>query len=208
MLILFDNGTPAPLRYVLTGHVVVEAIERGWDRLVNGELIRAAEAAGFEVLLTTDKNMRYQQNLTGRKIAFVVIGNQQWPTLRRYADSSTLVTACVLLLMDICLAGPRAAGQNGVASQQQTKPLREFEVASIRPTGSDAQRAAGMPFAYSRGGRFTAISVTLVDVMVSGVYPTRRAQLRGGPNWIDTGSILSQKPTQAEVRSSRRSGDL
>jgi hypothetical protein len=64
MLILFDNGTPAPLRYALKGHVVVEAIERGWDRLVNGELIAAAEAAGFELLLTTDKNIRYQQNLT------------------------------------------------------------------------------------------------------------------------------------------------
>jgi hypothetical protein len=86
MLILFDNGTPAPLRYALKGHVVVEAIERGWDRLVNGELIAEAEAAGFELLLTTDKNMRYQQNLTGRKIAFVVIGNQQWPTLRRYVE--------------------------------------------------------------------------------------------------------------------------
>ena len=77
MLILLDNGTPAPLRYALTGHIVVEAIERGWDRLVNGELIAEAEAAGFEVLLTTDKNMRYQQNMKGRKIAFVVIGNQQ-----------------------------------------------------------------------------------------------------------------------------------
>jgi hypothetical protein len=86
MLILFDNGTPAPLRYALTGHVIVEAIERGWDRLVNGELISAAEAAGFELLLTTDKNMRYQQNLTSRKIAFVVIGNQQWPILRRYVE--------------------------------------------------------------------------------------------------------------------------
>jgi hypothetical protein len=86
MLILFDNGTPAPLRYALQGHVVVEAMERGWDRLANGELIAEAEAAGFELLLTTDKNMRYQQNLTGRKIAFVVIGNQQWPTLRRYVD--------------------------------------------------------------------------------------------------------------------------
>jgi hypothetical protein len=86
MLILFGNGTPAPLRYALKGHVVVEAIERGWDRLLNGELIAAAEAAGFELLLTTDKNMRYQQNLTGRKIAFVVIGNQQWPVLRRYVD--------------------------------------------------------------------------------------------------------------------------
>lgn len=86
MLILFDNGTPAPLRHAVQGHVVVEALERGSDRLLNGELIAAAEAAGFELLLTTDKNMRYQQNLKGRKIAFVVIGNQQWPTLRRYIE--------------------------------------------------------------------------------------------------------------------------
>ncbi|MGA8026589.1 MAG: hypothetical protein WB992_05545 [Bryobacteraceae bacterium] len=77
MLILFDNGTPAPLRYGLKGHTVVEPIERGWDRLANGKLIAVAEAAGFDVLLTTDKNMRYQQNLKNRKIAFVVIGNQQ-----------------------------------------------------------------------------------------------------------------------------------
>jgi hypothetical protein len=86
MRILFDNGTPAPLRHALKGHVVVEAIERGWDRLVNGELIAAAEAAGFDLLLTTDKNIRYQQNLTGRKIAFVVLGNQQWPTLLTYLE--------------------------------------------------------------------------------------------------------------------------
>jgi hypothetical protein len=86
MLVLFDNGTPAPLRHALKDHVVVEAIDRGWDRLLNGELIAAAEAAGFDVLLTTDKNMRYQQNLKGRNIAFVVIGNQQWPTLRRYVE--------------------------------------------------------------------------------------------------------------------------
>ena len=86
MLILFDNGTPAPLRLALPEHTVVEAIDRGWERLVNGELIAAAEQAGFDVLLTTDKNMRYQQNLTGRKIAFVVVGNQQWPVLRLHVD--------------------------------------------------------------------------------------------------------------------------
>jgi hypothetical protein len=86
MLILLDSGTPAPLRHALKNHEVVEAIERGWDRLANGELIAAAEAAGFEVLLTTDKNLRYQQNIKGRKLAFVVIGNQQWPVLRRYVD--------------------------------------------------------------------------------------------------------------------------
>jgi len=65
---------------------VVEAIERGWDRLVNGELIAAAEAAGFDLLITTDKNIRYQQNLTGRRIAFLVLGNQQWPVLRRHVE--------------------------------------------------------------------------------------------------------------------------
>jgi predicted nuclease of predicted toxin-antitoxin system len=86
MPILFDNGTPASLRDALQGHIVVEAIERGWDRLTNGELIAAAEAEGFELLLTTDKNMRHQQDLTGRKIAFVVISNQQWPTLRHHVE--------------------------------------------------------------------------------------------------------------------------
>ena len=86
MLILFDNGTPAPLRHALKDHVVVEAIDRGWERLLNGELIAVAEAAGFDVLLTTDKNIRYQQNLRGRKIAFVVLGNQQWPVLSRYLE--------------------------------------------------------------------------------------------------------------------------
>ena len=86
MLILFDNGVPAPLRYALDEHVVVEAIERGWQQLTNGDLLAAAEEGGFEILITTDKNMRYQQNLTGRRIAFVVLGNQQWPVLRRYTD--------------------------------------------------------------------------------------------------------------------------
>jgi hypothetical protein len=86
MLILFDNGTPAPLRHFLTGHVVVEAIDRGWDRLTNGALIAAAEAAGFELLVTTGKRIRYQQNLTGRRLAFVVLGIQQWPILQHHVD--------------------------------------------------------------------------------------------------------------------------
>ena len=86
MLILFDQSTPAPLRHALSGHKVVEAFERGWDRLVNGVLLDTAEAEGFELLITADKNMRYQQNLTGRKIAIVVLGNAQWPVLRRYVD--------------------------------------------------------------------------------------------------------------------------
>jgi hypothetical protein len=72
-------STPAPLRYVLKSHVVVEAVERGWERLSNGDLLDEAESAGFEILVTADKHIPYQQNLTGRKIALVVIGNAQRP---------------------------------------------------------------------------------------------------------------------------------
>jgi hypothetical protein len=86
MLILFDHSTPAPLRNALTGHAVVEAVERGWERLSNGALLDAAEAAGFEVFVTADKNIRYQQNLTQRIIAIIVLRNAQWPVLRRYLD--------------------------------------------------------------------------------------------------------------------------
>jgi hypothetical protein len=82
MLILFDHGTPAPLIPFLKGHAITKARARGWDRISNGDLLKAAETAGFDLLLTTDKNIRYQQNLTGRKIAIVVLGNSQWQIVR------------------------------------------------------------------------------------------------------------------------------
>ena len=85
MRILFDHGTPAPLRSFLTDHTVLEAKTQGWDTFKNGDLLTAAEAAGFDVLVTTDKNMRYQQNLSARAIAIVVLGNAQWPLLRLHA---------------------------------------------------------------------------------------------------------------------------
>jgi predicted nuclease of predicted toxin-antitoxin system len=74
MLVLFDNGTPRTLaRYLIDHHAVTEARARGWAELENGELLNVAEAAGFEVLVTTDKNLSYQQNLAARKIAIVVL---------------------------------------------------------------------------------------------------------------------------------------
>ena len=82
MRILFDHSTPAPLRRHIPGHEVSEAFELGWSRLANGDLLNAAEHGGFELLITADKNMRYQQNLTGRKIALLILGNAQWPILR------------------------------------------------------------------------------------------------------------------------------
>lgn len=86
MLVLFDQGTPVPLRPLLAGHTVETAGQRGWDKLKNGELLEAAEEAGFEVLVTPDKNIRYQQNLTLRRIALVVLGNPQWPVLRQHVE--------------------------------------------------------------------------------------------------------------------------
>jgi hypothetical protein len=69
MHVLFDNGVPRGVASVLKEHVVEEARDRGWDRLANGELLRAAEVAEFQVLLTTDRNIRHQQNLSKRAIA-------------------------------------------------------------------------------------------------------------------------------------------
>lgn len=86
MKVLFDNGTPKPIARSLTGHDVTFAREIGWHELGNGELIRKAEDAGFQVLLSTDKNIRYQQNLSGRKIALVVLGHQQWPVVRLHLE--------------------------------------------------------------------------------------------------------------------------
>jgi hypothetical protein len=86
MLVLFDHSTPAPLASFLIGHAVTEARDRGWDTLSNGDLLAEAERAGFDVLLTADKNIRYQQNLTGRRIALVVLGTPQWPLVRLHTE--------------------------------------------------------------------------------------------------------------------------
>lgn len=86
MLVLFDQGTPVPLRQFLTGHMVRTAAEQQWMTLENGQLLDAAEAAGFHVLVTTDKNIRHQQNLMRRRIAVVVLGQARWPIIRLYVD--------------------------------------------------------------------------------------------------------------------------
>ena len=83
MKILFDQGTPAPLRRMLTGHEVSPAFEMGWERLRNGELLASAEA-GFDLLITADKNLRYQQNLSGRRLAILVLPTTSWPVLRKH----------------------------------------------------------------------------------------------------------------------------
>jgi hypothetical protein len=85
MKILFGHGTPAPLRHALTGHAVSTAYERGWSGLDNGALIASAEN-GFDVLITTDKNLRHQQALPRLRLAILVLPTTSWPRIRTYAS--------------------------------------------------------------------------------------------------------------------------
>lgn len=84
MRILLDHGTPAPLRRALADHQVATAYEKGWAKLTNGELLAAAEAS-FDVLVTTDQSLRYQQNLSERRLAILVLPTTSWPRLEQHA---------------------------------------------------------------------------------------------------------------------------
>ena len=83
MSVLFDQGTPTALADFLAGHTIRTIRQQGWETLSNGDLLQAAEDAGFDVLLTTDNNLAYQQNLKARKIAIVVLSRNRWRTVQR-----------------------------------------------------------------------------------------------------------------------------
>ena len=94
MRVLFDQSTPAPLRQHLPDHQVQAAFELGWSRLTNGELLAAAEGR-FDVFVTCDRNLRYQQSLAGRKLAILVLPTTSWPRLR---DRTAIIAAAVAML--------------------------------------------------------------------------------------------------------------
>ncbi len=86
MRILFDQGTPVPLRQYLTEHSVTTAYEEGWSNLSNGDLLKSAEVKGYQIFVTTDRNLRYQQNLSDRQIAIVVSLSTSWPKVRTQTE--------------------------------------------------------------------------------------------------------------------------
>lgn len=86
MKILIDQNVSARLARLLTGHEATHASAKGWAELTNGDLLTAAEADGFEIFLTADRNIRYQQNLTGRRIALIVLGTNQLDILFANVD--------------------------------------------------------------------------------------------------------------------------
>ena len=83
MKILFDHGTPAPLRPILSGHHISTAYEMGWAGLSNGALLKVADAE-FDILITTDKNLRYQQNVSSFRLAIPVLPTTSWPKIRSH----------------------------------------------------------------------------------------------------------------------------
>ena len=87
MRILFDQGTPVPLRRYLAGHVVDTAYERGWSSLRNGELLNVAEQEGYDLLMTTDQHWRYQQHLADRQLAIIVLLSTSWPRIQSRIDT-------------------------------------------------------------------------------------------------------------------------
>ena len=86
MIILFDQGTPVPLRRHLAGHTVDTAFEVGWSKLLNGELLDRAEEHGYELIITTDQQLRSQQNLARRQLAVLVLLSTSWPRIQLRID--------------------------------------------------------------------------------------------------------------------------
>jgi predicted nuclease of predicted toxin-antitoxin system len=80
--VFFDQNVPRNLADHLKAHQVTRSVELGWQELKNGDLLEAAQDQGFEVLVTADRNLAYQQNLKGRRLAVVVLPTGNWPLLR------------------------------------------------------------------------------------------------------------------------------
>lgn len=95
MKVLFDQGTPAPLRRHLTEHSVDTLAERGWSDKSNGEMLDLAEGDGYEVLVTTDQSLRHQQNLANRRIGIVVLLANAWARVRLQAGEIRKAIAAV-----------------------------------------------------------------------------------------------------------------
>ena len=90
MLVLFGHGVPRGIARALQLHTIKTARAQRWDTLNNGALLKA-EDAGFDVLLTTDTNLPFQQILEGRKLAIVIISKNRWslvrPTMQKIVDA-------------------------------------------------------------------------------------------------------------------------
>ncbi len=101
MKFVFDQNIPKPLLRSFPDHQVAHAFDLGWGEFENGALIAAAENAGYDVLVTSDKNIRYQQNLAQRGVGLVVLSTNLWPiigntSIRSVADINRSTRGCYI----------------------------------------------------------------------------------------------------------------
>jgi len=136
VLILFDHGTPKGLIRALPGHAIHTAQSRGWDTLSNGALLNAAEDAGFELVLTTARHIRYQQNLQVRRIALVVLtGTTRWSLVRQHAERIAAVVAA---------ATPGSHAEVEIPFEPKSRTWFDSRARStIRPAASRRKHAEG-----------------------------------------------------------------
>jgi len=85
--VLFDHNVPAPLEQFLKRHQIKLADELGWARLKDRELLDSAERGGFDVLLSGDKTIRHEQNMSGRKIALLYMSDHHWPIVANHVPA-------------------------------------------------------------------------------------------------------------------------
>ena len=84
--ILLDEDVPAGLRHLVPGHDVRTVPDMGWAGMANGQLLAAAEADGFDIFITGDRNIAHQQAIVGRRLAIIVLSEIHWPTIRQHPD--------------------------------------------------------------------------------------------------------------------------
>lgn len=95
MKVLFDQGTPAPLREHLPEHRVDTLAAKGWSDKDNGELLDLAEREGYEIFVTTDRSLRHQLNPARRRIGIVVLPGTVWPAIRLRTEDIRKAVAAV-----------------------------------------------------------------------------------------------------------------
>lgn len=94
MKILLDESIPQKMRLLIEGHEVITASFQGWSGLKNGDLLNAAEANSFDLFITADQELKYQQNLSNRKIAIIVLSTNNWTMIKEhYSEVRTAVDA-------------------------------------------------------------------------------------------------------------------
>ena len=125
--VLFDQGTPVGLRGHLGAHGIDTLSERGWDRKKNGEMLDLAEQAGYETLVTTDRNLQHQQNLRGRRIGIVVLVMAKWPDVVAHTvqTEEAIRTTGPGEVTEVQCGGENSGKKNGRGRNKRRRPDRD-----------------------------------------------------------------------------------